>query len=271
MYLRRLVIVSVALTIVAMLPGSARAQSAASIVGAARDATGAVLPGVTVEASSPELIEKVKTAVTDERGLYQIVDLRPGVYTVTFSLTGFSTVRREGLELAANFTATVNAEMRIGTLEETITVSGASPVVDVSSPSKAQALPREVLDSIPTGRTAQSYAQLIPGVTNAQPDVGGAHAMSQVGMNLRGNGAKETTVMLDGIQLNGMCGDGTTQAYTNTQSYEEMVFQTSGAGADVSTPGVRQNMVPRQGGNSFSGSFNGTYSNENWQGDPLND
>ena len=141
----------------------------------------------------------------------------------------------------------------------------------MSTPGKAQALPREVLDSIPTGRTAQSYAQLIPGVTNAQPDVGGAHAMSQVGMNIRGNGAKETTVMLDGIQLNGMCGDGTTQAYTNTQSYEEMVFQTSGAGADVSTPGVRQNMVPRQGGNEFSGSFNGTYSNENWQGDPLND
>ena len=88
MCLRRLVIVSVALTIVAMLPGSARAQSAASIVGAVRDATGAVLPGVTVEASSPELIEKVRTAVTDERGLYQIVDLRPGIYTVTFTLTG---------------------------------------------------------------------------------------------------------------------------------------------------------------------------------------
>jgi hypothetical protein len=271
MKVRRLVIVSVASVMISMLAGSARAQSAASIVGAVRDATGAVLPGVTVEAASPELIEKVKSAVTNDGGLYQIVDLRPGVYTVTFTLTGFSTVKREGLELAANFTATVNVEMRVGALEETITVSGASPVVDVSSPGKAQALPREVLDAIPTGRTAQSYAQLIPGVTNAQPDVGGAHAMSQVGMNLRGNGAKETTVMLDGIQLNGMCGDGTTQAYTNTQSYEEMVFQTSGAGADVATPGVRQNMVPRQGGNQFSGSFNGTYSNKDWQGDPIND
>ena len=138
--------------------------------------------------------------------------------------------------------------------------------MDVQSTTKAQALDRELLDAIPTGRTAQSYAQLIPGVTNAEPDVGGAHAMSQVGMNLRGNGGKETTVMLDGIQLNGMCGDGSTQAYTNTQSYEEMVFQTSGAGADVSAPGVRQNMVPRQGGNSFSGSFNGTYSHPSWQG-----
>ena len=268
---RRLGIVSLALALLALVPATSRAQSASAIAGVVKDSTGAVMPGVTVEAASPVLIEKVKTAVTDDRGVYQVVDLRPGVYAVTFSLAGFSTVKREGLELPANFTATVNAELRVGALEETVTVSGASPVVDVQSPAKTQELTRELLDAIPTGRTAQSYAQLIPGVTNAQPDVGGAHAMSQVGMNLRGNGGKETTVMLDGIQLNGMCGDGSTQAYTNTQSYEEMVFQTSGAGADVSSPGVRQNMIPRQGGNTFSGSFNGTYSNKDWQGASLND
>src|SRR5690349_4954533 len=125
---RGLVIVSLALVLMALLTGSASAQSASSIVGAVKDTSGAVMPGVTVEAASPELIEKVKSAVTDERGLYQIVDLRPGVYTVTFTLPGFSTVKREALELAANFTATVNAEMRVGALEETITVSGASPV-----------------------------------------------------------------------------------------------------------------------------------------------
>ena len=265
---RKLVVLGLAAAL-AIVPAAARAQSASSIAGVVRDTTGAVMPGVTVEAASPELIEKVKSAITDERGLYQIVDLRPGVYSVTFTLSGFSTVKREGLELPANFTATVNAELRVGALEETITVSGASPVVDVNSTSKAQALPREVLDAIPTGRTAQSYAQLIPGVTNAEPDVGGAHAMSQVGMNMRGMTGKETTVMLDGVQLNGMCGDGSTQAYTNTQSYEEMVFQTSGAGADVSAPGVRQNMVPRQGGNTFSGSFNGTYSPPSWQGNNV--
>ena len=122
------------------------------------------------------------------------------------------------------------------------------------------------MDLIPTGRTAQAYGQLVPGITNAAPDVGGAHAMSQVGMNIRGNTGKETTVMLDGIQLNGACGNGSTQAYTNTQSYDEMVFQTSGAGADVSSPGVQQNMIPRQGGNQMHGSFNGVYSNKNWQG-----
>ena len=93
-------------------------------------------------------------------------------------------------------------------------------------------------------------------MTNAQPDVGGAHAMSQVAMNLHGNAGQETTVMLDGIQLNGMCGNGSTQAYTNTQSYEEMVFQTTSGGADVRRGRVRQNIIPRQGGNDFHGSFN---------------
>src|SRR5204862_5954394 len=100
-----------------------------AIAGVAKDTTGAVLPGVSVEASSPALIEKVRTVVTDTEGQYKIVDLRPGTYTVTFTLAGFSTVKREGIELSASFTATVNAELRVGALEETVTVSGASPVV----------------------------------------------------------------------------------------------------------------------------------------------
>jgi hypothetical protein len=264
----RLGFVVVALTSLVLWPTLAHAQAGA-IAGAVRDSSGAVLPGVTVEASSPELIEKVRTVVTDERGLYSIVDLRPGVYTVTFTLPGFSTFKRDGLELPASFTATVNADMKVGALEETITVSGTSPVVDVQSAKKAVALEREQLDAIPTGRTAQAYGQLIPGITNAAPDVGGAHAISQVGMNIRGNGGKETTVMLDGIQLNGACGNGSTQAYTNTQSYEEMVFLTSGAGADVGSPGVQQNMIPRQGGNQMHGSLNWVYANRNWQAADL--
>jgi hypothetical protein len=253
----------------ALWPAKARAQTASTITGVVKDTSGAVLPGVTVEAASPELIEKIRTVVTDERGAYSIVDLRPGVYGLTFTLVGFSTYKRDNLELPASFTATVNAEMKVGSLEETITVSGASPIVDVQTAKKAVSLPREQMDLIPTGRTAQAYGQLVPGITNAAPDVGGAHAMSQVGMNIRGNSGKETTVMLDGIQLNGACGNGSTQAYTNTQSYDEMVFQTSGAGADVSSPGVQQNMIPRQGGNQTHGSFNGVYSNKNWQADDL--
>lgn len=261
-------IVVVAVACLMCLPAIVYAQ-ASVISGVVKDASGAVLPGVTVEAASPELIEKVRSVVTDERGLYSIVDLRPGVYSVTFSLPGFSTTKRDGLELPASFNATVNAELKVGALEETITVSGSSPVVDVQSAKKAVALERELLDALPTGRTAQAFGQLIPGIINAAPDVGGSRAMSQVGMTIRGNSGKETTVMLDGIQLNGACGNGSTQAYSNTLSYEEMVFITTGAGADVSSPGIVQNMIPRQGGNDMHGQVNWMYANRNWQAADL--
>src|SRR5215510_1683976 len=114
----------------------AQGIGAASIVGVVRDVSGAVLPGVTVEAASPVLIEKARTAVTDGEGRYQIAELRPGTYSVTFTLPGFSTFKRDGLELSSNFVATVNAELRVGTLEETVLVSGETPLVDVRSVSK---------------------------------------------------------------------------------------------------------------------------------------
>ena len=111
-------------------PVAAHAQSA--IGGTVKDATGAVLPGVTVEAASPVLIEKAKTVVTDAEGNYKIVDLRPGTYIVTFTLEGFTTIKREGLELPSNFTATVNAELKVGAIAEALTVTGSSPVVPMS-------------------------------------------------------------------------------------------------------------------------------------------
>src|SRR5262245_39237807 len=197
---RKLVVLGFAVAL-AMLPAVARAQSASAIAGVVKDTSGAVMPGVTVEAASPELIEKVKSTVTDDRGLYQIVDLRPGTYTVSFTLPGFSTVKREGLVLPTNYTATVNAELTVGSLEETITVSGSSPIVDIQTAKKAVSLDRETLDAIPTGRTAQAYGQLIPGITNAAPDVGGAATISPVGMNIRHHTGNENTVMLDGIAL----------------------------------------------------------------------
>src|SRR3954453_4322217 len=105
-----------------LMPNIVYAQLGASgIAGVVRDASGAVLPGGTVEAASPALIEKVRSVITDEQGQYRIVDLRTGTYTVTFTLPGFAAVRREGVELAANFTATVNAELKVGGIEETIT------------------------------------------------------------------------------------------------------------------------------------------------------
>ena len=153
----------VALVCVIALPTAALAQSA--IGGTVKDTSGAVLPGVTVEVASDVLIEKTKTVSTDGQGQYTIVDLRPGVYVITFSLQGFNTFKREGLELPSNFTATVNADMKVGALEESVTVSGSSPVVDVQSNQKTQVLSRDVLDAVPTGKTIQGLGQLVVGVT----------------------------------------------------------------------------------------------------------
>src|SRR5262245_18642726 len=129
--MRALLRVLFAIAWLAVIPAAAYAQ--ASITGTVTDASGGVLPGVTVEASSPALIEKVRSVSTDGTGQYRIVDLRPGIYSVTFTLTGFSNVKREGIELAGSFTASVNAELRVGTVAETITVSGEAPTVDVQN------------------------------------------------------------------------------------------------------------------------------------------
>src|SRR5687768_13650418 len=155
-----------------LLSSAAYAQSA--IVGAVKDSSGAAMPGVTVEAASDVLIEKVKSAVTDGDGNYRIADLRPGTYTLTFSLTGFKTFRRDALQLPSEFTATLNAELGVGTLEETITVTGASPVVDVTSAAKTAVLDRDAIDLIPTGRSIQGMGQLVLGVNLSLPDTGGA-------------------------------------------------------------------------------------------------
>ena len=149
-----------------LLVGASAAHAQSAIAGVVRDTTGAVVPGVTVEAASPVLIERVRLAVTDAQGQYKIVDLRPGTYSVTFSLTGFSTIKREGIELPANFTAPVSVDMKVGALEETVTVSGASPVVDVQQAVTTQVLPQALLDAVPTGgRNIQSVGSTLVGVT----------------------------------------------------------------------------------------------------------
>jgi len=152
-----------ALVSIVFIPAITYAQ--ASIAGIVKDASGAVLPGATVEASSPALIERTRSVVTDGTGQYKIVDLRPGTYTVTFTLPGFSTVKREGLELSGAFTATVNADLRVGTVEETITVSGETPIVDIQSTTRQQVLDHAVIDAVPTGRLVQNLGVLLPGVS----------------------------------------------------------------------------------------------------------
>src|SRR5579872_3225079 len=165
--LRTRFVASVSLAVaITLTPWSvAFAQANASITGVVKDSSGAVLPGVTVEVASPALIEKVRTVVTDGAGLYRVEALRPGTYTVTFSLTGFATIKREGIELAGAFVATVNADLKVGNVAETVTVSGQSPIVDVQSTQHQQVFQNDVLESIPQGRVPIDAAILIPGVT----------------------------------------------------------------------------------------------------------
>ena len=262
---------SVLLALACLCVGPASALAQSTLTGVVKDTSGAVLPGVTVEAASPVLIEKIRTVATDENGGYRLVDLRPGVYTLTFTLGGFSTVKREGLELPSDFTMTVNTEMKVGALEETLTVTGASPVVDVQSTTKSQVLSRETLDAIPTGRTIQGMGQLITGVSLNIPDVGGSRAMQQTYMSAHGMSASQTTVQVDGLMVNGLDGDGAVQNYFNSSMSQEMVYTTSGAAADVSGGGVRLNMIPKDGGNRFNGSVFAGYQNKSFQTDNLTD
>lgn len=265
------VLVRIVLTIIGALVLSTAAHAQSAITGTVKDTTGAAMPGVTVEAASPVLIEKVKTAVSDSNGNYRITELRPGAYTVTFTLPGFNTFRRDGLELPSDFTATLNAELKVGALEETITVTGESPIVDVSSTSRVQTLSREVLDAVPSGRTIFAMAQLVTGVNLNQPDVGGSRAMQQTYMSTRGLTSANNIVQVDGMMINGLDGDGAVQQYINNQMIQEMSYTTAGAGADVSPGGVRVNVVPKDGGNRFSGSFFGAWNDGAWQSDNMTD
>lgn len=259
----------VALMCAILLPAAAHAQSA--ITGLVKDTSGAILPGVTVEAASDVLIEKSRSVITDSQGAYRIVDLRPGVYTVTFSLPGFQMMKRDGLELPANFTATVNADLKVGALEESVTVSGASPVVDVNTNAKTQVLSREVLDAVPSARTIQSLGQLVVGVSLSSPDVGGSRAMQQTYFAVHGVGASGTMVMVDGLITNGTMGDGSVQAYHNEAMIQEAVYQTAGGAAETITGGLNMNLVPKDGGNRFAGGAKFTKSPSSWQGDNLTD
>jgi hypothetical protein len=262
---RRCLVVALAMLIA--FPAVARAQSA--MTGTVKDTSGAVLPGVTVEAASDALIEKSKVAVTDGEGRYLITDLRPGNYVVSFSLTGFSSVRREGITLPSEFTMTLNADLRVGALEESITVTGDAPVVDVTTAAHTSVLNREAIDAIPTGRTIQGMGQLIVGINLNLPDTGGARSMQQTYMSTHGMSTANNTVLVDGMMVNGLQGDGAIQSYFNDAMNQEVSYQTSGIGAETQAGGVRLNMIPREGGNRFSGDFKAAFRPGEWQGSNL--
>jgi hypothetical protein len=244
---------------------SAWAQSA--IAGVVKDATGGVLPGVTVEATSDVLIEKIRVTTTDGEGQYRIIDLRPGLYTITFSLAGFNTSRREALELPASFTATVNMDMRVGELEVAVVVTGEAPVVDTHSATTTQVISRAVWDTLPSSRNVQAVAQLVPGVRMNSTDVGGSQAMQQQQFLVRGISGGNNTVSFDGMNLNSLLGDGSTVPYFNDATAEEFSFQAGGLDADTTAGGGRVNVIPKDGGNRFSGSAFAAYNGESWQSD----
>jgi carboxypeptidase family protein len=259
----RLAVVASFVIALGLISRPAEAQS--GIAGVVKDTSGAVLPGVTVEASSPALIEKTRTAVSDGAGQYRIIDLRPGDYTVVFTLAGFNTIRREGVNLPGNFTATIDAEMRVGSLEESITVSGQTPIVDVQSATAQQVLTRELLDAIPTGRSIWANAGMLSGVTLSSPDVGGAAGMQQRYMAVHGSLRRDNAIQVDGMSVNGIEGDGAIQNYFNQGMFEEMTYQTSALGAEVQSSGVRLNMISKEGGNAFKGSVFFSHTPGSWQ------
>jgi hypothetical protein len=246
-----------------LTPEAVFAQIGASgIAGVVKDTTGAVMPGVTVEASSPALIEKVRTVVSDERGEYKIVNLVPGVYTVTFTLSGFSTVKREGIELTANFTAALNIELGVGTLAETVTVSGASPVVDVQNLSNNTILTTEVLTTVPVVRTTQTLFAAMPSVIEApsSKDVGGS--LGEYSSHGAVHGAKQSdeALLLDGMRFNAFLGTTSYGVYPNPAGAEEMVIESAAGGsAEYTLAGLQMNIIPKSGGNRLSGFFLGNY------------
>jgi hypothetical protein len=253
------------LAAVCLLLAAAASTQAQVITGTVRDDSGAVMPGVTVEVSSPALIEKIRSASTDATGQYRILNLSPGTYTVTFSLAGFSTVKREGIQLTGDFTATVNADLKVGALEETITVSGASPMVDVQSVTKQTVLTREQLDLLPTARNIQAAGVLIPGVESARLDVGGNTKLQQPGLSFRGTGA--TVTRWDGFWLGNVQGSstgGSTSFYVNDAGAQELVYSSGADSIDMGTPGLYVNLIPKDGGNTFRGVLYGDFSYEPW-------
>ena len=272
---------TVALLLMPLVAEMASAQSATTgtIAGVVRDATGAVLPGVTVEASSPALIEKVRTAVSDGTGNYKIVDLRPGTYTVSFSLPGFSTVIREGLELNTGVAATVNAEMRVGAVEETVTVTGATPIVDVQNVRTQNVFTREVIDSVPSNKTIQAWTSMIVGAVGLSPtaqDVGGNQSeASASAIGIHGNRAGDMRLQQDGMNYNNFTSSTGSGAgrflYVNQAAVEEMTLQTGGISAESESGGVQMNVVPKEGGNRFKVYFAGTASGPSLQNSNIDD
>ena len=252
------------------LPSLAAAQE--SITGVVRDESGAVLPGVSVEAESPALLERVRTAVTDGTGQFRIEALSPGAYTVTFSLPGFSSLRREGIELNGTFIATVNAEMAVGVLEQTVTVSGEAPIIDVQGTTRQSVLEHEIVDVIPAGRGPTgfySYGLLLPGVVpgnTALQDVGGSSGTYMVRLSAHGGDGGDQLITQNGVGVGSLNDQGWfNRVVVNVAATRESAIDTAGISAEFSRGGVHVNIIPKDGGNRPEGTLFYTFANSSMQ------
>ncbi len=246
---------------VVIFPALCFAQFGA-VAGVVKDSSGGVLPGVTVEAASPALIEKSRTATSDSAGQYKVEQLRAGVYTITFTLSGFSTVRHEGVEISAGFTAPLNASLKVGAVAETVTVTGEVPVVDVQTVSQQKTLPKEALDALPTARSFATLGTTLPGVTANQRDVGGTQGERGNILSAHGGAAFDMTIQVDGVPIGGIgsTGGGAWTTFSlNDAAAQEISFETGAISAEASSGGVRVNIIPREGGNVFRGDLFGNF------------
>ena len=240
----------------------ASAQALGTIAGGAKDNQGAVLPGVTVEVASPALIEKVRTATTDSTGLYRVVNLPPGTYTITFTLTGFNTFKREGVSVSPGFTASIDAEMRLGNIQETVTVTGESPMVDLQSAAQRRAVTDTQFKELPSGGSWIQMAALTSAVTASNRDVGGILG-DQTGAEVSAHGSRngDGVSMVDGLRIGNMyLSSNLTNMSLSPLLFDQVDVQLSGQSAETGTNGVIMNAVPKAGGNRFSGTalINGT-------------
>ena len=247
---------------IAAFPAAAHAQ--ASITGVVTDPSGAVLPGVTVEAASPALIEKVRSVAIDGGGQYRIVDLPVGAYTVTFSLSGFNRFQREGVELTGTFTASVNAQMRVGGLEETITVTAESPIVDVQGTRVQTTIDNETIAAIPNARQYFSFTALVPGVSIQGSDVGGSLGPTFSVFQAHGGKRNEGRLQVDGTEVAFL---GVSFYVADTGAAQEIAVTVTGGMGEAVTGGPIMNVISRSGGNTFSGSLYGNFANQSMQGD----
>ncbi len=256
---------------VVLLPSLAAAQGAlarGTLTGTVRDTGGAVLPGVTVEAASPALIEKVRTAVTDGAGIYRIVNLDPGVYTLTFTLQGFSQMRREGVELAGSATLTIPAEMRVGNLEEIVNVSAESPVVDVQSTRREAVIDGDVISVLPGTRSTGSLITMIPGVETFGAALNPSPQL--VFFFARGGPVGEGRFNMSGMPVsNAFAGGGGSSLVYDTVNVDEIAFTIAGGMGESDIGGPVLNIVPRSGGNTFQGQAFVNFSNDRLRGDNL--